>query len=125
MAGLRPILKLTNVEKSYRLGDQRVKVLKDINLTLHAGVMVAIVGPSGSGKSTLMNILGCLDRPSGGRYRVGGKDTRGLGSDSLARLRRRNFGFIFQRYHLLSNLTALENVEMPAIYAGTTAAQRR
>jgi macrolide transport system ATP-binding/permease protein len=121
---LKPILKLRGVCKSHQLGDRRVQVLKDIDLTLHAGVMVAIVGPSGSGKSTLMNILGCLDQPSAGRYKLGGRDLRTLDSDQLARLRRRLFGFVFQRYHLLPSLSARENVEMPAIYTGLSAQKR-
>ena len=122
---LKPILKLTGLCKSHAVGDRQVDVLKDINLTLHAGVMVAIVGPSGSGKSTLMNILGCLDRPSAGRYKLAGRDTQTLDSDQLARLRRRLFGFVFQRYHLLPSLSALENVEMPAIYTGIPAPKRQ
>ena len=93
-------------------------VLNTINLTIEAGEMVAIVGTSGSGKSTLMNIIGCLDRPSRGIYRVNGQETGALEPDELAYLRREYFGFIFQRYHLLNNLDALANVEIPAIYAG-------
>jgi macrolide transport system ATP-binding/permease protein len=122
---LRVALRLRDISKWYRLGGKRIRVLKHVDLTLHAGVMVAIVGPSGCGKSTLLNILGCLDRPSAGTYSIGGQDTRSLGSDALARLRRRHFGFIFQRCHLLPRLTARENVEMPAIYAGTPRALRR
>ena len=122
---LKPLLRLEGVCKSFCAAGREVRVLDDINLTLHAGVMVAIVGPSGSGKSTLMNILGCLDRPSAGRYVLGGRDTRSLGSNALARLRRRHFGFVFQRYQLLPRLTVLENVEMPAAYTGLPAPQRR
>ena len=122
---LKPILRQSHVDKQFAVGDQRITVLKDINLTFHAGVMVAIVGTSGSGKSTLMNILGCLDRPSSGRYEVGKRDTGSLRSDELAKLRCRYFGFVFQRYHQLANLTALENVAMPAIYAGTPAGERQ
>ncbi|WP_253207025.1 MacB family efflux pump subunit [Verticiella alkaliphila] len=96
-----------------------VAVLKDVDLTIEAGEMVAIVGASGSGKSTLMNILGCLDRPSAGVYRVAGRETGKLEPDELAELRREHFGFIFQRYHLLSDLTARGNVEVPAVYSGT------
>ncbi len=83
-----------------------------------------MVGASGSGKSTLMNVLGCLDRPTGGSYEVGGRNTAGLTPDELAELRREHFGFIFQRYHLLPDLTAVGNVEMPAVYAGQPAATR-
>lgn len=100
-------------------------VLKDVNLSIEAGEMVAIVGSSGSGKSTLMNILGCLDQPTSGSYRISGQDVSELNADDLARLRREHFGFIFQRYHLLSSLTALGNVEIPAIYAGLDQGARR
>lgn len=99
-------------------------VLKGVNLRIHAGEMVAIMGASGSGKSTLMNILGCLDQPSRGNYRVAGQATSDLLPDELARLRREYFGFIFQRYHLLGDLSALGNVEMPAIYAGVDKSRR-
>src|SRR5262249_39280877 len=99
--------------------------LKDVSLTIEAGEMVAIVGSSGSGKSTLMNILGCLDRPTSGSYRVFGRDTREMAPDDLAALRREHFGFIFQRYHLLPDLTAAGNVETPAIYLGRDPAERR
>jgi macrolide transport system ATP-binding/permease protein len=121
---LKPILQLKDVGKEFAVGDQRIVVLKDINLTIHAATMVAIVGASGSGKSTLMNILGCLDRPTTGHYIAGGRDTELLSSDELARLRCKYFGFVFQRYHLLPNLSALENVETPAIYAGTPGDER-
>ena len=93
-------------------------MLKGIDLTILAGEMVAIVGASGSGKSTLMNILGCLDRPSEGSYQVDGRETSQLSDNELARLRRDYFGFIFQRYHLMPHLTATQNTEIPAIYAG-------
>lgn len=102
-----------------------VSVLKGINLTIRRGEMVAIVGASGSGKSTLMNILGCLDRPSSGSYRISGQETAALDVDQLSRLRRNHFGFIFQRYHLLGELTALGNVEIPAVYAGRLPAERK
>lgn len=112
------ILKLDHVYRSYKQGDGELCVLKDINLEIKKGQMVAIVGPSGSGKSTLMNIIGCLDTPSKGSYLVGGQDTANMLADELASLRRNFFGFIFQRYHLLGHLNAKENVEVPAIYAG-------
>ena len=121
---LRPILQLHDVGKQFAVGDQSIAVLSGINLTIHAATMVAIVGASGSGKSTLMNILGCLDRPSTGRYIAGGRDTALLSSDELARMRCKYFGFVFQRYHLLPSLSALENVETPAIYAGTPSPER-
>ncbi|WP_373964110.1 macrolide ABC transporter ATP-binding protein/permease MacB [Kosakonia sacchari] len=113
------LLDLNNIRRSYPSGDGPVEVLKGITLRINAGEMVAIVGASGSGKSTLMNILGCLDKPTSGTYRVAGTDVSLLSSDQLAQLRREHFGFIFQRYHLLSHLTAAQNVEVPAVYAGT------
>lgn len=112
------LLELSNIRRSYPSGDGSVDVLKGISLQINAGEMVAIVGASGSGKSTLMNILGCLDKPTSGTYRVAGVDVATLDSDALAALRREHFGFIFQRYHLLSHLTAAQNVEVPAVYAG-------
>jgi len=121
----QPILELTKVWRRFRTGGQEIDVLKGIDLAIHAGEMVAIVGASGSGKSTLMNILGCLDRPSEGSYRVFGADTGTLAGDELARLRREYFGFIFQRYHLMTHLSALQNVEIPAVYAGATKGARR
>ncbi|KIS44331.1 macrolide ABC transporter ATP-binding protein/permease MacB [Kosakonia radicincitans] len=113
------LLDLKDIRRSYPSGDEQVEVLKGITLSINAGEMVAIVGASGSGKSTLMNILGCLDKPSSGTYRVAGTDVSTLSGDALAQLRREHFGFIFQRYHLLSHLTAVQNVEVPAVYAGT------
>ncbi|MFC3024031.1 MacB family efflux pump subunit [Vibrio zhugei] len=113
-----PLLEVRHVSRTFSAGDESLTVLKDINLTIHRGEMVAIVGSSGSGKSTLMNTLGCLDQPNQGQYLVNGQDTSHMDSDELARLRREYFGFIFQRYHLLGDLNALGNVEMPAVYAG-------
>ncbi|WJF91877.1 macrolide ABC transporter ATP-binding protein/permease MacB [Paraburkholderia bonniea] len=113
-----PLLELRGVSRSFLSGEREVTVLREINLTIHAGEIVAIMGASGSGKSTLMNLLGCLDHASAGSYRVRGRETGTLDGDELARLRREHFGFIFQRYHLLPNLSAAGNVEMPAIYAG-------
>lgn len=118
------LLELSNIRRSYPSGEGQVEVLKDVSLRIQAGEMVAIVGASGSGKSTLMNILGCLDKPTSGTYRVAGRDVSTLDSDALAQLRREHFGFIFQRYHLLSHLTAAQNVEVPAVYAGTERKQR-
>ncbi|CNB49751.1 putative ABC transporter ATP-binding protein [Yersinia frederiksenii] len=124
------LLQLDNVSRWFSIGDKdvgaaTVKVLKNINLTIHSGEMVAIVGASGSGKSTLMNILGCLDKPSSGEYLVAGRIPLHLNRDALAELRREHFGFIFQRYHLLNDLNARENVEIPAIYAGIEHEERR
>ncbi|EPF5500215.1 MacB family efflux pump subunit [Yersinia enterocolitica] len=119
------LLQLDNVSRWFISGEERVQVLKNINLTIHSGEMVAIVGASGSGKSTLMNILGCLDKPSSGEYLVAGRIPQHLDSNELTELRREHFGFIFQRYHLLNDLSAQENVEIPAIYAGVNREERR
>ncbi|WP_235195926.1 MacB family efflux pump subunit [Serratia plymuthica] len=120
-----PLLQLRGISRHFQAGEQRVTVLNNINLTIGQGEMVAIVGASGSGKSTLMNLLGCLDRPSEGDYQVAGRSTERLDRDSLAELRREHFGFIFQRYHLLAELTAQDNVEVPAVYAGRQRTARR
>ncbi|MFG1416249.1 MacB family efflux pump subunit [Xanthobacter sp. V0B-10] len=120
-----PLIELSRLRREYPAGEGVLTVLKDIDLTIEEGEMVAIVGASGSGKSTLMNILGCLSRPTSGSYRIAGRETADLGPDDLAALRREHFGFIFQRYHLLGELTALGNVEIPAIYAGWHASARR
>jgi len=112
------LLELNNVTRTYPSGGGTVTALDNVNLSINAGEMVAIMGVSGSGKSTLMNILGCLDRPTEGSYLVDGQDIATLDSDALAKMRRERFGFIFQRYHLLPHLSALKNVEIPAIYAG-------
>ncbi|PMS32241.1 macrolide transport system ATP-binding/permease protein [Trinickia symbiotica] len=120
-----PLIELTGVTRRFRAGDEETTVLRDVDLTIESGEFVAIVGASGSGKSTLMNILGCLDRPSAGSYKVGGVDTGTLSHDDLARLRRERFGFIFQRYHLLPRANAIANVEMPAIYVGMAREARR
>lgn len=120
-----PLLQLHGISRRFQAGDQNVTVLKEINLSIAQGEMVAIVGASGSGKSTLMNILGCLDRPSEGDYQVAGRSTARLDRDSLAELRREHFGFIFQRYHLLGDLSAQGNVEVPAVYAGHARSARQ
>ena len=121
----QPLLQLRDLRREFPAGEETIAVLKDVNLDIHAGEMVAIVGQSGSCKSTLMNILGCLDRPTLGSYRVAGRETGKMEPDELAQLRREHFGFIFQRYHLLGDLDARGNVEVPAIYAGVPAEARR
>src|SRR5687767_2999240 len=118
------VIDVRDLHKVYDSGEVRVHALKGVSLAIEGGEMVAIIGQSGSGKSTLMNILGCLDRPTSGTYRVAGRETDDMRPDELAELRREHFGFIFQRYHLLGDLTALGNVEVPAIYAGLTRANR-
>lgn len=119
------LIELRGLSRSFSHGDQQVTVLQPLDLTIHAGEMVAIVGTSGSGKSTLMNLLGCLDRPSNGHYFFRGQDTATLDALGLADLRCHHFGFIFQRYHLLPHLDACANVEIPAIYAGQARQPRR
>ncbi|HEV8342075.1 MAG TPA: MacB family efflux pump subunit [Candidatus Binatia bacterium] len=112
------LLELSNVHKHYQNGDSTVRALDGVSLTVQRGEFIAIMGQSGSGKSTLMNIIGCLDRPTSGSYRVLGKEAAHLSPDELARLRRETFGFVFQRYNLLATATAGENVEIPSVYAG-------
>jgi macrolide transport system ATP-binding/permease protein len=121
----QPLLKVTDLTREFPAGESTIQILKGINLEIYPGELVAIVGQSGSGKSTLMNILGCLDQPTAGSYQVKGRETRKLEPDELAQLRREYFGFIFQRYHLLGDLTAAGNVEVPAIYAGVDASARQ
>jgi len=120
-----PLLEISGLVRRFVIGGQEIPVLKAIDLVIESGEMVAIVGASGSGKSTLMNILGCLDRPTEGSYRVNGRETGQLDSNELARLRRENFGFIFQKYHLMPHLTAAQNVEIPSVYAGMNKTARR
>lgn len=120
-----PLIVIEKLRREYPAGEGTITVLKDVDLTIERGEMVAIIGASGSGKSTLMNLLGLLDSPTSGTYRVSGKDTSSLDSDELSALRREHFGFIFQRYHLLAELSALGNVEIPAIYAGRSRSDRR
>ncbi len=118
------MISLKNITKSFKLGDNELEILHGINLEIKKGEFIAIIGQSGSGKSTLMNILGCLDSPSGGEYLLDGKDISKFDSDALAKLRRDKFGFIFQRYNLLSTMNALENVALPGIYAGANKSER-
>ena len=120
-----PIIDIRSLTRQYQAGDEVFAALKEINLTIHAGEMVAIIGQSGSGKSTLMNVLGCLDREWSGTYRFKDQEVSALAPDDVARLRRENFGFIFQRYQLLADLDAVENVEMPSVYAGAQVSARR
>ncbi|WP_257169399.1 MacB family efflux pump subunit [Bradyrhizobium sp. SRS-191] len=119
------LIDLRNVGRRYSSGEGTVHALRGVDIGIARGEMVAIIGQSGSGKSTLMNILGCLDRPTSGSYRIAGREMGSLDPDELAALRREHFGFIFQRYHLLGELTAAENAEVPAVYAGLSPVQRR
>ncbi|MGD9917537.1 MAG: MacB family efflux pump subunit [Paenirhodobacter sp.] len=120
-----PLISARGISRSFPAGEEEITVLRDVDIDIWPGEMVAIIGASGSGKSTLMNILGCLDRPSSGSYRFAGQDVEALGPDALAQLRREHFGFIFQRYQLLPDLDAVGNVEVPAIYAGAARGERR
>ena len=120
-----PLIELRNVAKLYQLGEVAVDALRDVSLTIARGEFVAIMGASGSGKSTLMNIIGCLDRPTAGSYRLDGVEMARQGREALANLRNRTLGFVFQSFNLLPRTTALENVELPLIYGGVRARERR
>ncbi len=120
----RPVIELEGLRRDYRVGGGTVTALDDVDLTIAAGDYVAVTGPSGSGKSTLMNLIGCLDRPTAGRYRLDGIDVAGLDADQLAHIRGAKIGFVFQQFNLLPRTTALENVELPLIYAGVRARER-
>ena len=119
------ILKLTDICKDYQQGREPVRVLKNINLTVEKGDYLAIMGPSGSGKTTLMNIIGCLDVPTSGTYELDGKNLKDLSDDDLADIRNRHIGFVFQHFHLLPKMTALDNVALPLLYADVPIRERR
>jgi putative ABC transport system ATP-binding protein len=123
-ARAKPVIRLENVYKIYDLGEIQVQALRGVSLDIRAGEFVAIMGPSGSGKSTVMNILGCLDRPTKGRYFLDGADVSGMSKDELAHIRNRKLGFVFQQFNLLSRTSALENVELPTVYAGIEPEER-
>ena len=120
-----PVLDVSGVTKFYRNGDLSVEALRNVDFVVHSGEFVAIMGPSGSGKTTLLGILGCLDRPTTGSYRLVGQEVATLGETERAVVRGRQIGFIFQAYNLLPRLTAFRNVELPLIYAGRSASERR
>ena len=119
------ILKLTDICKDYQQGKEPVRVLKNICLTVEKGDYLAIMGPSGSGKTTLMNIIGCLDVPTSGTYELDGKNLKDLSDDDLADIRNRHIGFVFQHFHLLPKMTALDNVALPLLYADVSLKERR
>lgn len=121
----QPLIRIEKLSKLYRMGGETVKALDEVSLTVYPGDFVAIIGPSGSGKSTLMNVVGCLDTASSGSYWLDGEEVGKLKENKLADIRNRKIGFIFQGFHLLSKLTAIENVELPLIYRGVPAKQRR
>ena len=124
MANAPCLIELENVFKKYMLGDVELPVLRGVSLRIHAGESVAIMGSSGSGKSTLMNLLGCLDRPTSGRYLLAGREVSTLSRGELAEVRNRTIGFVFQNFNLLARTSALENVELPLIYAGVSNRER-
>jgi putative ABC transport system ATP-binding protein len=125
MTAPEPLIQLAAITKSYALGEVDVDVLRGIDLTVDKGEYLAIMGRSGSGKSTLMNILGCLDQPSGGSYRLAGRDIHALDDNELSDLRGRTVGFVFQAFHLLKHRTVLQNVELPMEYQGVAPGPRR
>jgi len=120
-----PLIELEQVVRTYRMGDVEVQALRGVTLSIAQGEFTAVMGASGSGKSTLMNIIGCLDRPTSGRYLLDGQEVSSHGSERLAEIRNRTIGFVFQSFNLLARTSALENVELPLVYAGLPAAERR
>jgi putative ABC transport system ATP-binding protein len=122
--GGKAVIRLEHVHKTYDLGEIQVFALRGVSLEVHTGEFVAVMGPSGSGKSTVMNILGCLDRPTKGRYFLDSVDVSGMSKTELARIRNRKLGFVFQQFNLLSRTSAVENVELPTVYAGIPPEER-
>ena len=120
-----PLIGLQNISRLYQMGSETIYALRDVSLGIERGEYVAIMGPSGSGKSTLMNLLGCLDTPTSGRYELNGTDVSEMDDNELAEIRNREIGFVFQTFNLLARSTALHNVELPLIYSGLNAEQRR
>ncbi len=125
MATSEPLLRLEGIGKVYRVGGEEVRALYDVDLSIGGNEYLAIMGPSGSGKSTLMNLIGCLDTPTSGRYFLRGQAVEALDEDQLARIRNQEIGFVFQTFNLLARATARDNVELPLVYAGVARAERR
>lgn len=119
------ILNMQNIHKSYYMGEEELEILHDVNLSIHNGEFISILGPSGSGKSTMMNIIGCLDVPSAGKYVLSGHDIDDLDEFDLAKVRNKEIGFVFQNFQLLPRMTALQNVELPLIYSGISSTERK
>jgi putative ABC transport system ATP-binding protein len=122
---MQPIIQLDHISKVYGSGNTEVHALDDVNLTVEAGEYCAIMGPSGSGKSTAMNVIGCLDRPTSGSYYLDGEDVAQLSDEDLAHIRNRKLGFVFQQFHLLPQLSAMENVMLPMVYGGIATKERK
>lgn len=122
---LHPVIETTDISKVYRMGTEEIHALQSVSITIQRGEYVAFMGPSGSGKSTLMNIVGCLDTPSGGRYILNGKDVSNMTDNQLADVRNREIGFVFQSFNLLPRATSLDNVALPLIYAGYGKSERQ
>jgi putative ABC transport system ATP-binding protein len=119
------LIEIRNVSKVYRMGEEEIHALRDVSVSIEENEYLAIMGPSGSGKSTLMNVIGCLDRPTSGSYALRGREVASLSEDELARVRNREIGFVFQTFNLLPRSAALENVELPLVYAGVSAVDRK